>query len=322
MQRLSLVWSRSCVIPLLFGSACFDPDPPSVTSEGSSSTGPETTSTSATDSATTTESTEGTESTEASTSTSGTEASSTGESSTESSSDDAPVAVCGDGQLDPEEECDDGNDIDTDACTTTCTTATCGDGFVQEGVEACDDANGSDTDACLSTCVAASCGDGFIQEGAEACDDADLNGGEYGVCNAQCSGLGPHCGDGIVQNAFEMCEQPPFAGILCTGCLLDFSTVPQLYCNGTCSWSGPTGCDQEDANVFCRLRTGNPASIALSFTITTALASSGFSCPSLGNNLGPVPQYGVEIDVWYQVESILGNHGGGSVIIDPTCTNP
>ncbi|MBA3548255.1 MAG: hypothetical protein H0T76_17370, partial [Nannocystis sp.] len=36
--------------------------------------------------------------------------------------------------------------------------AVCGDGEVQPG-EACDDGNADETDACLATCVAASCGD-------------------------------------------------------------------------------------------------------------------------------------------------------------------
>ncbi len=48
------------------------------------------------------------------------------------------LAVCGDAQIDPGEECDDGNEVDTDACLSTCEAAFCGDGQVHEGVEACD----------------------------------------------------------------------------------------------------------------------------------------------------------------------------------------
>ena len=39
--------------------------------------------------------------------------------------------------------------------------ASCGDGIVQTGVEACDDGNNIDTDACTNSCEAATCGDGI-----------------------------------------------------------------------------------------------------------------------------------------------------------------
>ncbi len=50
-------------------------------------------------------------------------------------------ALCGDGVLvDGAEECDDGNDDDTDACVG-CKLATCGDDVTHSGVEECDDGN-------------------------------------------------------------------------------------------------------------------------------------------------------------------------------------
>ena len=92
---------------------------------------------------------------------------------------DAIIPGCGDGLVEPSlEECDDANDVDTDACTNACTKAVCGDGIVQEGVEGCDDANMIDTDACVA-CQPAFCGDGIIQEGVEECDGADN-------CNGAC----------------------------------------------------------------------------------------------------------------------------------------
>lgn len=93
------------------------------------------------------------------------------------------LADCGDGVTDPGEACDDGNVSDSDACLTSCLAATCGDGFVQAGVEACDDGNASETDACLTSCTAASCGDGFVQAGVEACDPGDVRGQ---ACTADC----------------------------------------------------------------------------------------------------------------------------------------
>ena len=55
--------------------------------------------------------------------------------------------ACGNGQIDGDEACDDGNEVDTDACTSACQIARCGDNFVWEGREECDDGNESATDA-------------------------------------------------------------------------------------------------------------------------------------------------------------------------------
>lgn len=60
---------------------------------------------------------------------------------------------CGDGVKDPGEACDDGNTTDTDACSSTCELADCGDGFVQAGVEECDDGNTNDGDGCAADCT-------------------------------------------------------------------------------------------------------------------------------------------------------------------------
>jgi cysteine-rich repeat protein len=80
--------------------------------------------------------------------------------------------VCGDGVVDPNEACDDGNQVETDECLATCLLASCGDGVIQEGVEACDDGNQVEDDVCLNTCALAICGDGFLGPG-EACDDGN-----------------------------------------------------------------------------------------------------------------------------------------------------
>ena len=48
-----------------------------------------------------------------------------------------PSLTCGDGVLDDEEECDDGNEVEDDGCTNSCTLSVCGDGTINErpGVE-------------------------------------------------------------------------------------------------------------------------------------------------------------------------------------------
>ncbi len=57
----------------------------------------------------------------------------------------------------------------------------CGNGEVEAGEE-CDDANADNDDACLSTCMEASCGDGYIGPN-EYCDSNLL--GEY-QCDVTC----------------------------------------------------------------------------------------------------------------------------------------
>jgi cysteine-rich repeat protein len=84
-----------------------------------------------------------------------------------------PDCPCGDGFVTAGEECDDGNAVATDGCTTACKFAVCGDGFWHEGgKEECDDGNQDDTDLCLTICKKATCGDGIVQPAAgESCDD-------------------------------------------------------------------------------------------------------------------------------------------------------
>jgi cysteine-rich repeat protein len=195
----------------------------------------------------------------------------------------------------------------------------CGDGQT-DADEACDDGNDSDTDACLSNCQAASCGDGIVQAGVEACDNG-TNDGAYGGCNPGCGSLAPHCGDGVVQPGTEHCDgSSGFASVGCDGCLYDFSGITQLYCNGTCTWAGNQDCDQADADIYCKLVTGNPNSVANSFLLNVASDQPGFSCPSYGTNLGSLPAFGVNVDVWYQDSSILATHGAGIVVTQVSCS--
>jgi len=62
-------------------------------------------------------------------------------------------AECGNGTKEGDEECDDGNEVNTDACTNACEDAVCGDSIVQAGVEECDDGNSVDTDDCKNDCT-------------------------------------------------------------------------------------------------------------------------------------------------------------------------
>ncbi|HLV65202.1 MAG TPA: DUF4215 domain-containing protein [Polyangiaceae bacterium] len=122
----------------------------------------------------------------------------------------API-TCGDGQTDPGEECDDGNDDDTDDCTASCRRARCGDGFVQAGEE-CDDGNSDETDDCLSECKVAECGDGFVHATDEECDDG--NDRDDDDCLSSCKK--PVCGDKVVEGREECDDGNSSANDDCT----------------------------------------------------------------------------------------------------------
>ena len=66
-----------------------------------------------------------------------------------------PPGVCGDGEPNPGEECDDGafnSDIEPDACRSDCRFAWCGDG-VTDADEGCDDGNNVENDDCSNDCL-------------------------------------------------------------------------------------------------------------------------------------------------------------------------
>ena len=89
--------------------------------------------------------------------------------------------------------------------------ATCGDGVLQDG-ERCDDGNDIDTDACTSKCQPARCGDGIVRldlelgrPGAEDCDDGNMIDDGNG-CAEDCS-RNDVCGNGITESLYETYEK-------------------------------------------------------------------------------------------------------------------
>jgi cysteine-rich repeat protein len=66
----------------------------------------------------------------------------------------ANTGGCGNGRLDPGEECDDGNLDSQDACSASCKNAVCGDALLWRGHETCDNGtnNGIPGGSCSSTC--------------------------------------------------------------------------------------------------------------------------------------------------------------------------
>jgi cysteine-rich repeat protein len=90
-----------------------------------------------------------------------------GDGETGSTTNDTDVGECGDGVIDPGEDCDfgDGNS-DTGQCTTNCRIADCGDGLVLDGLEECDDGNPDNSDGCVMGCKLAVCGELGLRQAA------------------------------------------------------------------------------------------------------------------------------------------------------------
>jgi len=162
----------------------------------------------------------------------------------------AQVSKCGDGTVDPGEECDDGNNIDGDGCSADCfLESKCGDGTVDEGEE-CDDGNNVDGDGCSADCFLESkCGDGIVDEG-EECDDGNTTDGDgcSGICQIE------RCGDGILDEGEECDDGNNMDG---DGCSADCRNeekgaegcTPGFWKNHTNHWMGYTP-DQLVGDVF------------------------------------------------------------------------
>jgi fibro-slime domain-containing protein len=185
-------------------------------------------------------------------------------------------SCCGNGRLDPGEECDDGNTNSGEGCSSTCrletdwaclivgqpcsSTVVCGDGRIS-GNEVCDDRNTTDGDGCSADCSQVEvgwvcnaaglrcqpdCGDGLLT-GSEECDDGNLTAGDG--CSAACkvepgwacstTGTDCHktvCGDGT-REGNESCDDGNL--IPGDGCSPDCKSEP--VCVGTTGCTSPCG---------------------------------------------------------------------------------
>lgn len=105
----------------------------------------------------------------------------------------------------------------------------CGDGIVTP-YEVCDDGTENNTGGfgmCNADCLGIGpyCGDGTIDPMHEQCDDGDLNVGSYGGCNADCT-LGPYCGDGVRDSEHEECDAGDANGLDGSTCRENCTLTP------------------------------------------------------------------------------------------------
>jgi cysteine-rich repeat protein len=176
------------------------------------------------------------------------------------------AAGCGNGVLDGDELCDDGNTQGNDGCSEGCDSLeTCGDGVRNFG-EQCDcgddpsrtrspcTAINSDTDAasqCRADCTLKTCGNGIV-EGIEQCEEGQpittatcetfgYYGGALGCtafCQLEPSGCVGRCGDGSIQGV-EQCDGANLGSS--TTCTQIGYYRGSLACNALCSYAGCNG---------------------------------------------------------------------------------
>ena len=228
--------------------------------------------------------------------------------------------ICGDGNLDPGEQCDDGNNIDGDGCSSICEIEIpvpyCGDGNLDLG-EQCDDGNNIDGDGCSSICEIEICdpycGDGNLDPG-EQCDDGNNIDGDgcSSVCEIeseiQCDALSI----GYWQNheGCPMCSNwtPEINSLSSTEFLGVFATI-----GGTeiCEFLAPSSCPDGGtyAGQLCRAKgktLANLLNIASGHLDLDALIFEADDGDFAFDNLGLSPFSTVKEALW-EVENVILN---------------
>ena len=97
-----------------------------------------------------------------------------------------------------------------------------------------------------------------------------------------------------------------------------------MYCNGGCGddWLDNTrGCQQSDADAYCKLKLCNAEATAISYDLSAPKNEAGFACNNYGTNFGA--WFGIN-DVWFD-EDILASHFcsscGAAVVRNVICTD-
>jgi len=202
---------------------------------------------------------------------------------------------------------------------TTAADPVCGDGNVDPGEECDDGASNADDAACTSACKQATCGDGLLLAGGEICDDG-VNDGSYGGCSADCQALGPRCGDGELQEDLEECDSDdPLEGCKsdcqrAVSCL-DLLADKPLLDNGV-YYVKPDGFP-ETFQVFCDMATdgGGYSFFKASFGLEKTAADAEAFCSGYKMQLF-TPRSAAHLNSAFTVATTenVSSQGGGNVI--------
>ena len=136
---------------------------------------------------------------------------------------------CGNGIVDLNEQCDDGNILEGDNCSPICKREECGNNVLDPN-EVCDDGNKANSDGCSANCMSKEvCGNTIVDIG-EACDDGNATNGDGCSGTPQTVGMEMSpapckstevCGNGIKDlQVGEVCD--------------DGNTVSGDHCNSNC----------------------------------------------------------------------------------------
>jgi cysteine-rich repeat protein len=172
---------------------------------------------------------------------------------------------CGNGIVDPGEQCDDGNTVDGDCCSSTCQ-------FEAAGAPCAADTNLCTNDVCngAGACTHPNntdpCDDGLFCTVNDAC-----SGGSCTGTPRNCSSAGDQCNASVCDEASDACvAQPRPNGTACADG--NACTQTDTCVNGTCTGGNPVVCTAQDA---CHVAgTCNP----LSGTCSNPVAPDGTAC--------------------------------------------
>lgn len=178
-------------------------------------------------------------------------------------------ATCGNGVVDPGEECDDGNRVDGDGCDSNCTRTACGNGILTAG-EDCDDGNLTAGDCCSPACRFESAGTTCAADGNFCTDD---------VCDG--TGRCTHPNNTLSCDVLDPCS----SGNRCT--------------NGVCT--GGHGCDPCltcFAGVGCRIppdvcQAAAPGGASLALRSSADDAKDGLGSRWTSSGTGDVADFGM-----------------------------
>jgi cysteine-rich repeat protein len=172
------------------------------------------------------------------------------------------ACICGNGNVECVEQCDDGNETNADGCDNNCTVPTCGNGvFTPETGEVCDDGNLMSGDGCDEDCSFTACGNGITSYlSGEDCDDGNLI--DADGCDSNCRTTG--CGNGVTTpSTGEVCDDGNFMSgdgcdanctiTLCGNGIATSMTGEECDDGNTTSGDGCSSTCQLEIETYCEL---------------------------------------------------------------------